>query len=58
MGDKQRAGDSDACVGDDGDSDETLGFQDMVVERSEERSEPCPVRKLSTNRIPQVFLYR
>ena len=46
MGDEQRDGDCDIDGDDGGDYDETLGFQDMVVRRSEERSEPCPVRRL------------
>lgn len=46
MGDEQRDGDCDIDGDDGGDCDETLGFQDMVVRRSDEQSEPCPVRRL------------
>jgi hypothetical protein len=58
MGDEQRDGDGDVDGDDGGEGDETMGFQDMVLQRSEARSEPCPVRRLSTSRVPQVFLYR
>lgn len=55
MGDEQRDGDGDINGDDGGDCDETLGFQDMVVRRSEERSEPCPVRRLGRLFCEQEF---